>query len=161
MQCLLWILNRKPGINKYNIMKVMFDADCYHLNKYGRPIYGENYVAMNYGTVPSLMKDLLEITQNVPFYKCSKNGFKANSSPTLDVFSDTDIEALEHGISEYADLSFSEVKNKNHIHPAWEKHKEELKNTRSCPIPYEDMINNEDVLADLEDMGDLTEKMVF
>lgn len=161
VQTLLWILNKKPNINKYNIMKVMFTADCYHLNEYGRPIYGEKYVAMEYGTVPSFMKDFLSVKSNVPFEEVQKNKFRAKICCNMDVFSDTDIEALEFGISEYADLSFDEVKEKNHEHRAWKNHEEELKTTRSVPIPYEDMIENNEVLEELTEMGSLTEQMVF
>lgn len=163
LQCLLWVLKKKPGIDKYNIMKVMFEADRYHLNKYGRPIYGEKYVAMKHGTVPSFMKDLLNIDQNMPFYKCSLNGYKANSVPDYDVFSESDIEALEHGFEEYGNLSFYAVEKKNHEHRAWKDHEHEFK-TNACKridIDYAKIIDNPEVLKDLEELGSLTENMVF
>ena len=161
MQCLLWILNEKPNINKYNIMKIMFAADCYHLNHYGRPIYGEHYVAMNYGTVPSFMKDLLSMRSGMPFVECAKNAYKATTVPDLDQLSESDIEALEYGFAEYAHLSFAEVKNKNHQHRAWLKHAQELRKVRSCPISYEEMIDDPEVLSDLQALGQLTKNMVF
>lgn len=161
-QCLIWILNKKPGISKYHIMKIMFAADCYHLDHYGRPIYGEKYVAMRYGTVPSFMKDLLDIKSNMPFMECSPNCYVTNCAVNYDVFSETDLEALEKGVCDYADLSFKEVKDKNHAHQAWKNHEKELNDqVKSVPIPYEEMITNQDVLEDLKDLGTLTENMVF
>jgi len=162
MQTILWLLNKKPGINKYNLMKVMFSADEYHINNFGRPIYGEKYYALAYGTVPSFMKDLLEIEQNVPFFH-DGNKFYTNAAANEDVFSETDLEALEYGLTEYADLSFSAVKKKNHANPAWKKHEKELKNgnCKRVEIPYEDIITNPTILADLTEMGELTENMVF
>lgn len=161
LQVLLWILNKKPRINKYNIMKIVFEADCYSFNHNGRPIYGDKYVAMDYGTVPSTMKNIIEIKSNVPFMEVEKNSFIANAKPDMDIFSESDIEALEHGMKEYADLSFDEVKDKNHQHRAWKNRIEDLKHTKSSPIPYEDMIDNQDVLEDLLELGSLTENMVL
>lgn len=161
MQCLLWILKKCPGISKYNIMKVMFAADCYHLNTYGRPIYGESYVAMKYGAVPSFMKDLLSMRSGMPFVECDKNAFKATADPDWEQLSESDTEALQKGLEEYGSLSFAEVKKKNHQHRAWKNHKEELKTVRFCPISYEEMIDNPEVLADLQELGDLTQSMVF
>lgn len=162
MQTILWLLNKKPGICKYNLMKVMFSADEYHINHFGRPIYGEKYYALKYGTIPSFMKDLLEIEQNVPFFH-DGNKFYTNAVANEDVFSETDLEALAHGLTEYGNLSFSEVKKKNHANPAWKKHEKELKDgSRKCiEIPYEDIITEPAILADLIEMGELTENMVF
>lgn len=161
MQVLLWILNKKPNIDVYNINKVIFAADCYSLNNFGRPIYGDKYVAMSLGTVPSFMYDLTKIKSQMPFYHSSKNGLSTYAKPDMDFFSDTDIEALEYGINEYADLSFDEVKEKNHKHRAWLNHKEELETQKCVDIDFEEMIDTPEVLADLQEMGDLTENMGF
>ena len=161
MQTLLWILNKKPDIDVYNINKVMFAADCYSLNTFGRPIYGEKYVAMKFGTVPSFMYDLTKLKSNVPYYYSSEHGLTANAKPDTDLFSQSDIEALEYGINEYADLNFKSVKNKNHHHNAWKKYEKELEQKRKIDIPYEDMITNQEVLDDLKELGNLTENMVF
>ncbi len=162
MHCLLWILNRKPGINKYNILKVMFAADCYHLNTYGRPIYGEQYFAMKYGTVPGLMKDLLSMkSAGMPIVECAENSFMATAVPDMSCLSESDIEALEHGFNEYSDLTFAQVKKKNHQHRAWKNHKKELERISVCPIAYEDMIDDPEILADLQSLGELTKNMVF
>lgn len=162
MQTILWLLNKKPGIEKYNLMKVMFSADEYHVNHFGRPIYGETYYALVYGTIPSFMKNLLEIDQNVPFFH-DGNKFYTNAAANEDVFSETDLEALEHGLKEFGNLSFDEVKEKNHANPVWKKHEKELEEgkVKSIQIPYEDIITDPAILADLTEMGELTENMVF
>lgn len=162
MQTLLWILNQKQGMSIYNIMKVMFAADCYHLTHYGRPIYGEEYGAWKLGTVPLFMYNLTGITQNVPYYRCSDNCLEANSAPDMRAFSQTDIEALQYGMSEYADLTFEEVKQKNHQHPAWKKHELEVQSgQKNILIDYADMIEDPEVLKELQELGPLTENMVF
>ncbi len=161
MQTLLWILTQKPDINVYNINKVMFDADCYSLNNFGRPIYGEQYVAMKFGTVPRFMYDLTKVTKNMPFFKSSLHGLSTNATVDMSVFSPSDLEALQHGIDEYADLNFGNVLNKNHEHQAWKNREQELSYQNAVNIPYEDMIDNPDVLEDLKDLGNLTQNMVF
>ncbi len=40
-------------INKMKALKLVFFADRYHLRKYGRPVVGDEYLAMNYGPVAS------------------------------------------------------------------------------------------------------------
>ncbi len=161
MQTLLWILNKKPDIDVYNINKVMFAADCYSLNTYGRPVYGEKYVAMKLGTVPSFMYDLTKMKSNVPYHYSSAHGLTANATPDTDLFSQSDIESLEYGLQEYGDLNFTSVKNKNHLHNAWKKYEKGLEQKRKIDIPYEDMITNKEVLEDLTELGSLTENMVF
>lgn len=163
LQVLLWILRRHPGIDKYKIMKIVTSAEMYHLDTYGRPIYGDSYEAWNYGTVPYFMYGLTGMTDNMPFHKCSKNGFSATAAPDMSVFSESDINALEYGIAEYAKLpSFGSIKDKNHKLDAWKKYEERIKNgEKHIKISYEDMITNKEVLADLNDLGSLTLNMVF
>ena len=162
MQTLLWMLNRKQGMNVYNIMKVMFTADCYHLTRYGRPIYGEVYEAWKFGPVPQFMYNLTKIMQNVPYHRCSENCLEANSAPDMRVFSETDIEALEYGMTEFADLPFEAVKDKSHQHRAWKKHEAEIQaGVKNITVDYADMIDDQDVLDDLNEFGSLTENMVF
>lgn len=161
LHVLLWILNKKPNIDVYNINKVMFAADCYSLNHFGRPIYGDRYIAMRLGTVPSFMYDLTKMKGPMPFYQSSKHGLSTYSSPNEDMFSEADIEALEYGMREYADLSFEDVRDKNHLHRAWLNHKDELKTRESVDIDFCEMIDNQEVLKDLQDLGSLTENMGF
>jgi hypothetical protein len=45
IESVLWIIHNGES-NMYNIWKILFSAEKYHLNKYGRPITGDKYVAM-------------------------------------------------------------------------------------------------------------------
>src|SRR4051812_34811550 len=42
-----------PELTEGKLLKLMFLADKYHLVRYGRPITGDRYEAMNHGPVPS------------------------------------------------------------------------------------------------------------
>ena len=58
-QALNFFAQRAGGsINKMKALKLVYFADRYHLRKYGRPVVGDEYLAMNYGPVASGTKDL-------------------------------------------------------------------------------------------------------
>jgi uncharacterized phage-associated protein len=162
-QVLLWVINKKPGINIYNIMKVVFAADKYHLNHYASPIYGDSYEACEYGTVPILMYGLASIKNNAIYSRVpgSPNALVCDVKPDMDGFSQTELEALEYGFSEYGNLSFNEAKNKNHKDPVWKKHEKEIKERKQhVAIPFED----QDFITDAEIrnyLTDVSSAMVF
>src|SRR5438309_84841 len=62
-QALNFFAQRAGGsINKMKALKLVYFADRYHLRKYGRPVVGDEYLAMNYGPVASGTKDLAEMS---------------------------------------------------------------------------------------------------
>ncbi|MCQ2562005.1 MAG: SocA family protein [Alphaproteobacteria bacterium] len=142
----------------YNIWKILFSAEKYHLNKYGRPITGDRYIAMEYGTVPSWLYDASKIKrQGLGFYR-DNNSLLAERVPVMDYFSETDLEALQHGVAEYAGLDFIAVRDKNHQEPCWKKNYAMRGDSDSAPIPFEDIIE-EDWLR--EDLKVLSHSMVL
>lgn len=64
LESILFLINeatrRGIYVTEYDIDKSIFVADVTHLNKYGRPITFDNYVAMKDGPVPSLTRDVLQ-----------------------------------------------------------------------------------------------------
>lgn len=63
IEAIVWLSNKQPGIDIYHVVKIIFFADKLHLNKYARPLIGDTYIKMQYGPVPSAIKDL--ITKNM------------------------------------------------------------------------------------------------
>jgi uncharacterized phage-associated protein len=53
VEALTWLANKVPNIDVFHACKVLFLADREHLRRYGRPILGDRYVAMEDGPVPS------------------------------------------------------------------------------------------------------------
>lgn len=156
IECVLWLIQRSSGkINFYNLLKSIFSADCYHLNKYGIPIYGDRYKAMRHGTVPSYVYDVLKkdpaelayLQTKLPF-SVDTNSWNVSSSQNPDTgkLSESNIEALEFGFKEYENLSFGEVREKNHRNEAWRKAYEEQENSI---IPVEDLIDDKELIEDL------------
>ncbi len=50
---MLYICNMLGGEwDKYSLLKILYFAEQKHLVKYGRPITGDNIIAMDFGPVP-------------------------------------------------------------------------------------------------------------
>lgn len=148
IEAVLWIIQNGES-NMYNIWKVLFAAEKHHLNKYGRPITGDTYMAMPYGTVPSWLYDATKIKkQGIGFYKDNKS-LIAERAPTMTYLSKSDVRALEYGLEEYKGLDFGAVLEKNHKEPAWIKNYALRGNNDCAPIPFEDIIEEDWLRRDL------------
>ncbi len=129
IETIVWLANEKPDIDLYHIAKVLFYADKMHVNKYARPITGDTYISMDFGPVPSGIRDLL--TQN-PWLnpldldtvsnslEMTKKRFltvKARRKPKMEYFSESDLECLGESLRLYGDLSFDDLKKTTHDEP--------------------------------------------
>jgi uncharacterized phage-associated protein len=59
-EAILYLMSRQANLSQYEIVKSLFLADRSHMNRYGRPVTFDNYVAMEFGPVPSLAYDALK-----------------------------------------------------------------------------------------------------
>lgn len=153
IEAVLWLISRGQS-NMYNIWKSLFAAEKYHLNHYGCPITGDQYVAMPHGTVPGRLYDMANAKEYNDGFCRKNNELSANRLPNLDYLSESNIEALEYGFKEYENLGFAAVRDRNHAEQAWRKNY----NGGSVPIPFEDMIEEKWLK---EDLGLLAESMVI
>jgi len=63
-QALNFFALRSGGqVNKLKALKLVYFADRYHLRRFGRPITGDEYLAMPFGPVASGAKDLTEMSE--------------------------------------------------------------------------------------------------
>ncbi len=111
--------------NLYNIMKVFYFADKLHLSKYGRFMFGETYIAMPKGHVPSTIYDIIKFvrgdgsqTFNEDLKKLisveNKNTVKANQKANLDFLSQSEIECLNDAIQKYGKSHHLDIFSKSH-----------------------------------------------
>ena len=126
-------------LDKMKAAKLLFHADKYHLLKYGRPVIGDQYACMEYGPVPSaslnVMNDVLAHDEHFPpmakelfddFLIVEKGifrkyaVFRAKRQPDLDVFSDSDIEALEYAQKTHGAKSAWGLSEESHAEPCWQ-----------------------------------------
>jgi len=130
IQAILYVANRlKQPADMYWVLKSLYFADKHHLHRYGRFIFGDRYVAMRHGPLPSGAYDLCKIARGEsPLLQCPEvcSAFSMDGNHIIpfvdasaDVFSESDLECLDEGIKECRDLSFGELKSKSHDE-AWQ-----------------------------------------
>jgi uncharacterized phage-associated protein len=159
LEVILWVLHKDKTIDVYRLMKALFHADLFSVNKYGAPITGDNYLAMKFGTVPDVIYNGL-IQKHILYLEDSQldinlipfdlKGYVLlpKRMPNIECLSESDIECLELGIKEYTGLSFEQVKNKNHSIRAW---RETYHNMPNSFIDWYDLIEEQYLKDDLSD----------
>jgi len=118
LEVLLYIAKEIPDF--YCSLKTLYFADIYHLEKYGRFICGDSYIAMRRGPVPSGTYDIIKdvyLNRSDEFIKDFKI-INYKIIPLREVKNEklslSDIEALDHSIKENKTLSYIELMNKSH-----------------------------------------------
>lgn len=150
-------LTQKEGgqIDKLKLIKLIYLADRYHLRRFGRPMVNDAYLAMPLGPVGSSVKDIAEFsgfldeTERKYASAYLKRGEMPNKVVSIanvdaNVFSQTELEALEFAYSEFGGISASALVNLTHRYPEWDKFKSALKSgeTTREPMSYTDFFNN-------------------
>ncbi len=130
IETIVYIMQNGTQPTFHHISKVIYFADTLHLEKYGRFICGDHYVAMKHGPVPSGIYDLLKIARGDSFIfslpseliERTKNAFEVQGrygiirrrDAYIDCFSDSDIECLHTAIRKYGNLSFRQLTKASH-----------------------------------------------
>lgn len=114
--------------NFHKLFKILYFAEQKHLATYGRPIFGDIYIAMKDGPVPSTVYDFIKIIKGGSIYydpslqeKFSKF-FNVDehwvtikdNEVDLDIFSESELESLSESISENKLLTFQTLADKSH-----------------------------------------------
>jgi antitoxin SocA-like protein len=131
LEVILWLADRQSGIDVYHLVKSTFYGDKYHVARFGRPIIGDVYRAAWFGPLPQVVYGLLrnepmEIlalgnSGPLPFRLDDAFRVYGERGPNLERLSASDVEALEHGLSEVAGKSFQELLDQTHRDPAYQK----------------------------------------
>ena len=173
IEALVFLAGNQPRIDVFHICKVIYFADREHLRKFGRPVLGDNYFAMDDGPVPSF---ILDVTKRSSFLSSEwknyagkrlvvddKDGYVRLIARTQfddSLFSRTDIECLRESLGKYGEMPFLELWQLVHKEQAW---KENYKGSgTSTKIPYEDLIpsgmkNREKAIEQLREVATVTE----
>ncbi len=155
-QAINYLANKYPSgtVGKMKVIKLIWAADRYHLRKYGRPIIGDDYVAMQYGPVGSSTKDIAgknsfldEKEKRYANYYLDGpigNNIKSLRKPDLDVFSETDLEALDFSYTNFGNKTPTELVDISHQYPEWKKFKVyfDSKATTREPMSYMDFFKD-------------------
>jgi len=140
-----YFLTNLGKLDKWQIIKLVYLADKYHLLQYGRTITNDRYYAMQYGPVASTLKDILEFDKLSMYpdeYKFAtsrikrvgENGFKsiaAYKQATSVYLSSSDIEAADYIIEYFGKMSGRALVKYTHKFPEWKKHEHKFKTRES------------------------------
>jgi uncharacterized phage-associated protein len=151
IEALVFLAENKRRIDVFHVCKVLYFAEREHFRKYGRPILGDSYFAMDDGPVPSIALDIAKQTRFVSdeWLKYVKEKLVIDDSDGYvrlaakdtfdsDVFSRTDIECLTESLSRYGEMPFLELWRLVHNEPAWKEYY--AGSGTSTHIPFESLL---------------------
>jgi len=155
-QAINYLAKKEGGkIDKLKLIKLIYFADRFHLRRYGRPIANDAYLAMPLGPVGSSVKDIAEFSD---FLDETERGYAATYLGTgglvntivsiadvdMEVFSKSELEALDFAYSEFGNKSPLALVDITHRYPEWDKFKRALesKETTREPMSYADFFKN-------------------
>ncbi|WEK18859.1 MAG: Panacea domain-containing protein [Candidatus Pedobacter colombiensis] len=118
INAVLYIINRLGPVKYHKLSKILYFAEQEHLKLYGRPITGDQYVAMEYGPVPSYAYDVFKYELSDKLSIQNKT-VSALVDPDLEELSVSEINAIEHSIVNNQNLGFQALVDKSHD-LAWE-----------------------------------------
>lgn len=147
-------------VNDLKAIKLIWIADRYHLRKYGRPVISDQYYAMPRGPVCSIALDIADKSAALSEVESNyANSYLSNltiyeiksiKDVDMDVFSETDIEALEFACDNFHVFQKFDLVNMTHLYPEWSKH-EYLINagSRRVDMDYVDFFDDpKDLIGD-------------
>lgn len=133
LEALVWIASEHPGLGFYHYAKIFFYADKEHLNRFARPIFGDRYIRMSNGPVPSLAYDMLKrepvfdpemeqlISESLQLKKSKKKWpiVYTGRKPDLSQFSETDRECMKNAMANCHSKPFPQLRRETHREKAY------------------------------------------
>lgn len=148
-EVILFLSNKDKGISKMRLLKFLFFADLYHLQKFGRPIVGDRYVAMVRGPVLSEVYNMIK--RSGKDYDVEKNTIFPKRQADLNEFSKSDIEALEYAFNQYSQYETEKLSELTHKEKCWLNAVDREPKSKNAEILWEDMINDPEILEELKE----------
>ncbi|MDZ7704787.1 MAG: Panacea domain-containing protein [Trueperaceae bacterium] len=119
----LYVASNVKDPSLHRIFKILYFADRAHLERYGRFIAGDSYVAMKHGPVPKNIYDMLkavrgdrpyfmapELAEELQGYFGIEGSYvRPRAEPDLDALSDSDLACLDASIETCGDKTFGEL----------------------------------------------------
>lgn len=133
IELVLYILDKTGGIDFYHAFKILYFAEMKHLAKWGSGIVPDEFCALKYGPVPTLLydtvkdldhphtalsEDLAEVIQFAG--EDAPNVLLPKREANLKFLSKSEIESLDQAINENKSLTFGQLMRKSHD-KAWDE----------------------------------------
>ena len=140
-------------INRLKLMKLLWLADRFHLNKHGRLILKDSYVAMPHGPVPTSTMDFSRANLTDKISLEGSHDIKALDNFNPDYFSKSDLDVMTFIWETLGGLDQFQLRDLSHHFPEWIRFQKEIQDT-SLPNSYgmvmEDFFNNPTEISILE-----------
>lgn len=130
VELILYIASRlgRDTATFHTISKICYFSDLLHLERYGRLITFDGYVAMKHGPVPSRIYDLLKKDDYHGFKSYAENAFDLADAHHVvprreaqeDYLSSSEKECLNLALEKYGRMSFKQLSDASHK-GAWNK----------------------------------------
>lgn len=137
-----WLLKRHVQLDHIKVLKLVVLADLEHLARYGRPIVGGPYFALEHGPVASELYDDLKLgaSGGLGTEAISVGSYVVRSLAELDedYLSESDLEVLSEIEAKYGAWDSYRLSKLTHSLDAWKKNYKG--NNGSYRIPYEDFV---------------------
>ena len=146
----LWLLKRHGALDHIKLLKLVFLADVEHLRKYGRPVVGGEYFAMEHGPVASELYDELKLARIIGTAAVNDFTLRGVEEPDEDQLSETDLEILRDVNERFGAWDRYRLSNYTHGFEAWKRNWKEGDERRSFPIPYDDILR--EVSAEMSEL---------
>lgn len=134
LAALAFIASVKSGLTPFYVSKILFLAEKWHINKFGRPIIGDTYIAMPRGPVPSTIKNFIDenwnwlekpeaydvaiaIDKSGPYRRL----MAGNGKPAVHLLSETDISCLRDSIQFCVGKTQQTLSDLTHFEKSWQK----------------------------------------
>jgi uncharacterized phage-associated protein len=134
---LLYLASKElPAFDKGKACKLMFLVDKLHLVRYGRPITGDRYWALEHGPVPSTILNLLNnleskdtadarvqlLAECLELDRTFENPrYRARQTANMDCLSRSDVTALDRVAEVYGSKTFAELRALTHETVAYQR----------------------------------------
>jgi uncharacterized phage-associated protein len=156
IETILYLVSKVSQPDIYTICKLLYIVDKCSLEKYGRLVFGESYVAMKGGATPSKAYDLLKRIRREPTGDLKVQGYRivALREADLNYLSKSDIECLDYVINKYGKITdWTHRKQESHD-DAWQKAWDNrgIRGSNSIPI--------ESIARTLNDSNDLIDYLM-
>ncbi len=126
IEAIIYIASKAPQPGFHKISKIFYFTDKLHLERYGRFVSGDTYIAMDNGPVPSRIYDFMKYAAGkavpalnaLPIVKeaLAVDGYivQAKRAPNMDFISQSELECLDSIIMSHGSKSFGQLTDESH-----------------------------------------------
>ena len=161
IELVLYILDRTGGIDLYHTFKILYFAEMKHLAKWGRGIVPDDFCALKFGPVPTMLYDAVkdlnhpqmtlsaELSEVVHLAgEDAPNILLSKRRPNMMYLSDSEIEVLNQSIDENKSLTFDQLMQKSHDDAWAEANRLETGIKVISPVSMAKVLNADDAMLE-------------